>query len=148
MNKKQLLEQLRNDIYCRLAPSKVHGVGVFAIKDIDRGIDPFKGADNSRYVKIKKEQLKGLDKSVFKLFDDMFVFDKGIYWMPAKGLQSIDISYYINHSKNPNMIAEEQGEKFVTKRNIRKGEELLIDYDTYDAQNHNYGSNPMKGAKK
>jgi len=28
-------------VYCRLAPSSVHGVGIFAIKDIPKGINPF-----------------------------------------------------------------------------------------------------------
>lgn len=34
---KQKLLQNLNQVYCRLMPSKIHGVGVFAIKDIVKG---------------------------------------------------------------------------------------------------------------
>lgn len=42
MSKKVLLKNLQNDIYCRIKPSKKHGVGVFAIKDIPKNTNPFK----------------------------------------------------------------------------------------------------------
>ena len=35
-----MLKHLRENVYCRLAPSTVHGVGVFAVRDIPAGVDP------------------------------------------------------------------------------------------------------------
>jgi len=111
---------------------KVHGVGVFAIRGIPKGADPFRGCDDSRYVKIREEELRGIDAEVLKAFKDAFVFADGVWYASSKGLQSRDISYYMNHSDNPNMVAENHGERFVADRLIEKGEELLVDYNTYD----------------
>jgi len=49
-----------------------------------------------------------------------------------KGLNAIDISFFLNHSNEPNMVAIKEGEEFVAKRDIKTGEELTVDYDTYD----------------
>ena len=37
----KLIDHLEKDIYCRLAPSKVAGIGVFAIREIPQNINPF-----------------------------------------------------------------------------------------------------------
>ena len=42
MSKNKLLKHLQNDIYCRLDVSKIAGIGVFAIKTIPKGVNPFK----------------------------------------------------------------------------------------------------------
>ena len=34
--KKILIENLLSQTFCRFAPSKIHGIGVFAIKDIPK----------------------------------------------------------------------------------------------------------------
>jgi SET domain-containing protein len=38
----------------------------------------------------------------------------------------------MNHSDDPNMVAERHGERFVAKKPIKRGEELLVNYNTYD----------------
>lgn len=132
MNKKQLLSQLKNDVYCRLGQSKIAGVGVFAIKDIPKGTNPFKDCDIPGHITLSKKDLKGVDKEVIKYVRDMFVFENGKFWLPSKGLQALDISYFLNHSKNPNMVAIKSGEEFISIRKIKKGEELTSNYLTYD----------------
>ena len=37
--KKKLIKNIEIDIYCRIKPSKKHGVGVFAIRDIPKSIN-------------------------------------------------------------------------------------------------------------
>jgi SET domain-containing protein len=44
----------------------------------------------------------------------------------------MDISYYLNDSKNPNIKTTDDGENFLTLRKIKKGEELQVAYKTYD----------------
>jgi len=39
---KQLVRNLKNNVYCRIKPDSFGGVGVFAIKDIPEGVNPFK----------------------------------------------------------------------------------------------------------
>ena len=35
--KERLIKHLKEDVYCRLGVSKVHGIGIIAIKDIPKG---------------------------------------------------------------------------------------------------------------
>src|ERR1700722_14347341 len=39
---KKLIKDLEENVYCRLQPSKVHGIGIFAIRDIPKGKNLFK----------------------------------------------------------------------------------------------------------
>jgi SET domain-containing protein len=58
----------------------------------------------------------------------------GGYWVPQGGLNSIDISFFLNHSKQPNVKIIGDGSNFVTARRIKKGEELTVAYNTFDAK--------------
>ena len=60
MNKQKLINHLQNDIYCRIGVSKIDGVGWIAIRDIPKGINPFKSLqiDNPKIIKLKKDELK------------------------------------------------------------------------------------------
>ncbi len=52
--------------------------------------------------------------------------------IPEYGLNGMDISFFLNHSKKPNIITTDEGNTFLTRRKIKKGEELTIGYNTYD----------------
>jgi SET domain-containing protein len=134
MNKKQILKNLKNDIYCRLKQSPVHGIGVFAIRKIPKGIEPFKGCKVERWYGFKEKELKNLNPSVRKMVHDFFAVHKGKIWIPNFGLNGIDILYFTNSSKEPNLKAMEFKNKFtfITVREIKAGEELTVDYSTYD----------------
>ena len=132
MSKKDTLRYLKNS-YCRFAPSKLHGVGVFAIRDIPKGVDMFKGQINQRWYRFKTSELKNLDSAILKMVKDFFVTEQDNYiYIPATGLNSMDISFYLNHSKQPNVITNDDGFTFISKRKIKKGEELTTNYHIYD----------------
>lgn len=131
-NKKQILESLKNS-YCRLKKSKIEGVGVFAIRDIPKGINPFYGIRKQKWIKFNIKELKGLGKEILDLIDSFFVIHKnGEVYISDLALNGMDISYFLNDSKNPNMKTIDDGENFVTTRKIIKGEELTVAYKTYD----------------
>ena len=138
MNKRQLLKQLRTQTFVRLKPSR-HGIGVFAIRDIFKGVDPFVACkDIKRFIAIKPEELKNLPQQTLELVKDFCPFESGKFYFPDYGLMQMDVSYYLNHSKNPNMVAHKKGEFFITSRDIKEDEELTVDYDTYDETDHNF----------
>lgn len=121
-------------------PSKLHGVGVFAIIDIPKDTNPFeypnKKCGNDKYIKVHKDELSNVHKNVIKILDDFLEKDdKGYYEIPANGLNSLDISFYMNFSEKPNMdITYDKDCKFaVFKSNkiIKKGTELLINYNSF-----------------
>lgn len=137
----KLLKNIKNKTYCRIKSSKVNGVGVFAIKDIPINTNPFYLTDNKlidyKYKKISKTDLKNVDSEVMKMIDDfLYKEDDDSYYIPLLGLNSLDISFYMNHSFEPNIKIVKSYKYdtliFKTNRKIKKDEELLINYDNYD----------------
>lgn len=134
MTQKEFLDDLRKNIYCRLQPSRIHGIGIFAIRDIPKGTDPFCGSRVPRWraTSLKKlsadstisDEVKEFALAIYSVRGDTFYF-------PDHSLNAIDISYFLNHSSHPNVGARADGNKFVALRIIKKGEELLSDYRTY-----------------
>lgn len=130
MSKKKFLKSLDN-VYCRLKQSK-YGVGVFAIRDIPKGTNPFIGCYNGEFIPIEKDIIDKLSDPIKEMIIDFCPFEDNKYYVPEDGLQSIDISFYLNHSKEPNMQEDEGGLNFFSARNIMAGEELTVDYRTYN----------------
>ena len=91
-NKYKLLENLKNNVYCRIKKSKVHGVGVFAIKDIPININPFEntiGCDDKDVVILNESDITYLNKGVKKMIDSFYHETNGQYIIPVKGLNSL-----------------------------------------------------------
>jgi SET domain-containing protein len=130
---KKIIKDLEDNIYCRLRPSKIQGVGVFAIKKIPKGTKIFEGVRKIKFINISPKiifQNKKINPAVKKMVKDFFViFEKELY-LPNCSLNKIDISFYVNHSENPN-IAAKDGEIFFAIRNIKKGEEITANYKEY-----------------
>lgn len=130
MTKQEFLDSL-NDCYTRLAPTQ-HGVGVVAIRPILKGINPFKHCPDIDMIEMTEEEFANFDAEVVRLVKDMCVKQNGIYFVPASGIDSIGKNYYVNHSEEPNLVTLDGGETFITARDIARGEELTVDYRTYD----------------
>jgi hypothetical protein len=132
VRKRALLDHTRQQIYCRLRPSPIHGIGVFAVRDIPAGVEPFAGCDRATSVWVRKADLsEGLHPGVRSMIDDFCAIQGDWVAMPRRGLNSIDVQYYVNHSDDPNIATSDGGSTFVTAREIREGEELTVDYATY-----------------
>lgn len=130
--KKNIITNL-NNTYCRLKPSKVEGVGVFAVRDIPKNENPFQGIKKQKWYEFKTSDFKNFDDEILKMIDSFFVIEKdGKVLVPEFGLDGMDISFFLNHSKNPNLKTVDEGFNFLTLRKIKKGEELLVSYGTYD----------------
>lgn len=129
--KQEILKSLKNT-YCRLMPSYIQGVGVFAIRDIPKGINPFNKAKTQGWQKFKIFELKGLDEEVFKMVEAFFTIQKdNTVYIPKGGLNEMNISYIMNDSKSPNVKMAKDEVNFITLRKIKKGEELTVSYGTY-----------------
>lgn len=130
-NKKKIIGRLKKT-YCRLQPSKIAGVGVFAIRDIPKGASIFYGAPRQRWFKFTNQEFANFDQGIKKMIDDFFPTDEKNYILaPRNGLNSMDISFFLNHSNKPNCRITE-GSSFIATRKIKKGEEVTSDYKTYD----------------
>jgi SET domain-containing protein len=59
-------------------------------------------------------------------------FSEGKYWIPEQGIQTLCITHFLNHSKQPNLTTTPDGDIFIAVRDIKKGEELTVDYGQFD----------------
>jgi len=56
--KDKLYQHLTNDVYCKLGVSTIHGIGVFALRDIPAGVAPLKSMVTNKEVKFSRVELK------------------------------------------------------------------------------------------
>lgn len=133
--KKKILGILKKT-YCRLKCSKIDGVGIFAIRDIPKGARLFSGVADNQWQKFRPGELKGLPAAIKKMVDDFLGMDNdGSIYIPMVGLEGMDISFYLNHSEKPNVLARDTDvTTFYAARKIKKGEELTSNYRIYDAR--------------
>ena len=118
----------------RLAPSKISGggVGVFAIRKIEKGEDIFYD-EYDEMIWINEEDLGPLPEKIRKLYDDFCVIkDDGTRYGCPKSFNQLMPCWYLNSSDRPNIRCDEKnGYKFYALRDISEGEELTVNYETY-----------------
>jgi hypothetical protein len=128
---KRMFDKLpHTGVYTRLRPSKIHGIGVFAIRKIKKGTNIFSG-DDADMVWMKKSSLRGLPGEIRRLYEDFAVIrNNGIEYGCPKSFNVLTVGWYLNESENPN-VGCDKGFDFFALRDIVAGEELTVDYSTY-----------------
>ena len=91
---------------------------------------------DEKIIDVHENELDILHPNVKRMIQDFYHKDDNVYGIPLNGLNNNDISYYMNHSDNPN-IKFYNGKRcnmvlFKSIRNINEGEELTINYDTFN----------------
>jgi SET domain-containing protein len=130
MNKEALLKELANSTYVMIKPSPLHGIGVFAIRDIPKGTQNIFSKGVGDWIKVSKEEVDALPQHSKDLIENHCLFDEDFYFIPDYGFKLVDLVIYLNHSETPNVISLNDGEEFEAIRDIAIGEELLVDYGT------------------
>ncbi len=128
MTKAELLQELQNETWALLAPSPVHGIGVFAIRDIPKGCKTIFSKNTGGWIELGFEEAAQLPEHSRNFIETYYLYDEQKYFIPDYGCKIMDMASYLNHSANPNLISVNEGEYFEALRDIRKGEELFIDY--------------------
>ncbi len=96
--------------------SKIHGKGVFANRDFKKG----EIAVKYHLKPLSEEEFNSLSKSE-KRFTS---FEDGKYWLfPSP-------ERYVNHSCSPNAATNLKAKHDAAIKEIKKGEEILIDYSS------------------
>ena len=130
MTKEELLKELSQDTYAALKPSPVHGIGVFAIRDIPRGCRTIFSNGMGEWIKISVHDIENLPEHSRSLIETYCLYDEDHYYVPDYGFKVMDIVNYVNHSSLPNIISINEGEVFEALIDIPAGTELLLDYKT------------------
>jgi SET domain-containing protein len=130
MKKEALLKQLQSQTYVMIKPSPLHGIGVFAIRDIPKGTKDIFSEGFGDWIKVSKEEVDALPMHSRELIENHCLFDEDSYFIPEYGFKLVDLVIYLNHSETPNVKSLNDGEQFEALVDIKAGEELLVDYAT------------------
>ena len=95
IDKSRLLEHLQEEVYCRLGISKVHGIGVFAIRSIPKGVKPLVSLLKIKEFDFSKKDIKKIPASVRKEVEVFCYYDSKKYLIPSIGLNSMNMAFYI-----------------------------------------------------
>lgn len=140
MKKKKVIKSIRNNCNVCLKPSKVcDGVGVFALIDIPKGTILFEDTKPDTDF-ISWEEIGDIPIEVKNYLSNICLYvpnrtyhpirdlytQDGIYL--SRSVSSINLSYYVNHSEDYNVIHDLNRDEYVTSKDIKKGEEILCLY--------------------
>ena len=129
-----IIDNLNKNVYYQVKPSKINGVGLFAIKDIPIGTIIINNLQKIQGIYIDKEEATKLNPELLSICQNYFSStEPNKIFIPSDPnfISTFYLSkYFINHSKKPNCNNQEGN--IITIQNIKKGEELTLDY------HHNY----------
>ena len=118
------------DVYVRLAPSVIHGVGVFAVRDIPKGAAVF-GEDDEPVIRVPAKAVRRL-RPELRRWTRTLAFCAETRTLSTRSFNLLTVSWYLNHSDTPNTRCDSDL-RFVATRRIHKGEEVTADYRAYSA---------------
>ena len=128
MTKEELLKELSHETYAALKPSAVHGIGVFAIRNIPKGCRTIFSRGVGEWIRLSMGDVEKLPEHSRSLIETYCLYDEDHYYVPDYGFKVMDIVNYLNHSSVPNIISVNDGEIFEALTDIPAGTELLVDY--------------------
>ena len=121
------------EVYVRLGPSKVDGIGVFAIRPIAAGAPIFPNETRPiRWVGVEEVERSAPSAAARRFYED-FGIKRGDRIGCPQDFSELTPSWYLNAppaGKAANVRAEEDF-SFRAARDIEDGEELLIDYRSF-----------------
>jgi SET domain-containing protein len=130
MTKEELLIELAGNTWVMIKPSPIEGIGVFALQDIPKGCRSMfsKANEHEQWIPITKTEVENLPAHAKALIENYCLYDEENYFVPDYGFKKMDLVNFLNHSDTPNVISINDGDFFEAIRDIKQGEELVIDY--------------------
>ncbi len=124
LTKDQQIAELNHEVRCRLAPSPIHGVGVFSIRDINKG-DRLYCTPNliPKFYNIPYGSLSKLFPEIREIVLERWasVVNGSIFQSPN---DDAGLLFFVNHDENPNYDVVTD----TALRDIPKNSELFEDY--------------------
>lgn len=127
MKPQTTVEYLNNSVFATLKPSPIHGIGVFAIRDIKKGglITDYSihTINNCGFLKLSEDEMMELVPEVRELILDhsMFIADQRSFYFYSPNME-VCLQSFMNHSTDANSNG------VFALRDIAAGEEVTEDY--------------------
>lgn len=130
---------LNNDVWATIAPSPIHGVGVFAIRDIPRGTVINNGQDYHGLITVSENGFEhGILEPIRKLILDRTIFDDSHMFSFRHPNSIVRLQCFMNHSDVPNSNGN------MVVRDIKAGEEITENFNFLSDRIHRLTKNHMK----
>ena len=131
VTRQRILTRLQTRFWAYPKPSKIHGIGVFAIRNIPAKqrvmIDsPLK----NRVFTLIELQQAGVNEELISILNGQQCTEEGNVLI-REDPENFELSAFINHSSTPNLSISntvDGGAEWYTTRSITQGEELTFDY--------------------
>ena len=81
MTKATLLNELANNTWVMIRPSGIHGIGVFAIRDIPEGCRDIFSKEMGEWVIVPRSETDALPVHARELIENYCLFDEGNYFI-------------------------------------------------------------------
>ena len=140
---KMTIEELNNSTWVKVAPSEIHGVGIFAIREIPEGT---KLTDHNLHQKaydrimvVKEYEFFEILPEIRELILSYTVFEPGVLLPFVPPNCVIFLRSLMNHSDNAN------SHEMVATKDIKKGEEVTQNYNLMVPVKHDFSKNHYKG---
>ena len=132
------ISYIKNHVFVKLKPSKLQGVGVFALRDIPKDTYIFQEwlGETNRYP-IQESELEQLPKELYLHIKDIFLYspdfpkDTNTYITLTNGCHWVYTTpyYFVNSGGDKSNIDKDT---LKTTRDIKRGEEILSNYGRYE----------------
>ena len=114
---------LHQEVWCTLEPSKIHGIGVIAIRDIPARTSLFDGEKNDTLYRIPTEVFKNLLPAIQSIVLKSHLQTNSEYiWFKHPNRLAM-MQCFMNHSEQPN------SDGHIALVDIKCGEEVTEDYN-------------------
>lgn len=124
-------------VYTRLGVSRIHGIGVFAIRPIPAGTDIFAN-DDAEIVWVDRSIVDATTPAERRLYHDFGIARGRMIGCPAS-FDRLTTGWYLNEPRDgdeANVTATEDV-RMIATRDIAEGEELTVVYKTFsDGSSH------------
>lgn len=128
LSKDQQIAELNSEVKCVVGPSKIHGVGVFAIRDIIKGDRAYCRPNiKRRFYNVSYGSLNKLFPEIKEIILARWpsIINGSVFQHPNDDLWLL---LFMNHSNNPNYDVMTD----LALTDIRKGQEVVEDYRTME----------------
>lgn len=128
MSKGQQINELNSEVRCKLAPSPVHGIGVFTIRDIKQGERCYITPNMiPKFYNVPFGSLSKLFPEVKELVLQRWasVVNGSVFQSPN---DDAGLLFFCNHSEDPNYDVVTD----TALKDIKKGEEVFENYCVMD----------------